>query len=114
MCVDISFPVVYRCLAGIDSIAQSAGRCNREGESDKGKVYVFNSTEKHGRAVMYQSRTAECGRMVLEKFDDPLSLEAISAYFGYLYDIERDRLDTKKIMDNFWKLENLHFLLKNG
>lgn len=99
--VDISFPVVYRCLAGIDSIAQSAGRCNREGESDKGKVYVFNSTEKHGRAVMYQSRTAECGRMVLEKFDDPLSLEAISAYFGYLYDIERDRLDTKKIMDNF-------------
>lgn len=99
--VDISFPVVYRCLTGIDSIAQAAGRCNREGELDKGKVYVFNSTEDHGKAVMYQSRTAECGRQVLKTFEDPLSLEAISRYFELLYDVEKDRLDIKNIMENF-------------
>lgn len=99
--VDISLPVVYRSLSGIDSIAQAAGRCNREGEVDFGQVYVFESTEDYGKAVMYQSRTAECGRQILEKFEDPLSLEAISGYFELLYDTEKDKLDTKNIMDNF-------------
>lgn len=104
--VDISLPVVYRSLSGIDSIAQAAGRCNREGETDLGQVYVFESTEDYGKAIMYQSRTAECGRQILEKFEDPLSLEAISSYFELLYDTEKDKLDTKNIMDNFEERAN--------
>ena len=39
--VDLSVECVYRSLAGIDSIAQAAGRCNRNGEIDQGIVYVF-------------------------------------------------------------------------
>lgn len=40
--IDVDFPVVYRAVAGVDSIAQAAGRCNRHGLGDLGKVYIFD------------------------------------------------------------------------
>jgi len=40
--VDVDFPIVYRAFAGLSSVAQSAGRCNREGRLNRyGKVIVF-------------------------------------------------------------------------
>ena len=45
--VDISFETVIRSLAGLDSIIQSAGRCNRNRETDLGSVYVINISDEN-------------------------------------------------------------------
>ena len=44
--VDLDFPVVYRAMAGLDSVMQAAGRCNREGHmAEPGEVYIFRLTD---------------------------------------------------------------------
>lgn len=44
--VDVSFPLVYRDRCGLDSLAQSAGRCNRHGELPAGLVFAYEAAEK--------------------------------------------------------------------
>ncbi|MDD2402095.1 MAG: CRISPR-associated helicase Cas3' [Clostridia bacterium] len=100
--VDVDFPVVYRSLAGIDSIVQSAGRCNREGLLSSGNVFVFKPVSEFAKAKGYLERTAKVAEMVLRNYDDPISLEAIDYYFKMLYDIEGEQaLDKKGIIDCF-------------
>lgn len=96
--VDIDFPVVYRAIAGMDSIIQAAGRCNREGRRDKGEVIVFKP-EKIGRPVGYLARLASKAESVMRRFEDPLSLEALKEYFRSVYTTAGEELDSKKIMD---------------
>jgi CRISPR-associated endonuclease/helicase Cas3 len=97
--VDVDFPVVYRAMAGVDSIAQAAGRCNREGKLDSGEVYVYRP-EQHGQPRGWLRETAAVAEMVMRTHDDPLSLDAVELYFTRLYDVEGERLDAKGIVRN--------------
>ncbi|MDY9926762.1 CRISPR-associated helicase Cas3' [Methanosarcina sp.] len=99
--VDIDFPAVYRAKAGIDSVCQASGRCNREGKLGSGEVYVFRSTEASGKVTSWQSRVAEIGSMIFDEWDDPLSLPAVDRYFERLYSYEGDGLDKKRILPSF-------------
>ncbi|NJC87976.1 MAG: CRISPR-associated helicase Cas3' [Desulfuromonas sp.] len=107
--VDLDFPVVYRAMAGLDSIAQAAGRCNREGKMKTlGQVYVYEP-EKTPRMPWLKrctSRAAETLRSLPAA--DPLGLEAMRRYFELLYDVQE--LDKKKILPRLNRLtRDLYF-----
>jgi CRISPR-associated endonuclease/helicase Cas3 len=95
--VDVDFPVVYRAAAGLDSIAQAAGRCNREGLLDCGEVFVFVPPSKTPAGHLRQA--AEIGRRLLVSgADDPLSPDRFEAFFREFYWVRGPRLDARGII----------------
>lgn len=105
--VDVDFPCVYRTMAGLDAIAQAAGRCNREGRltEEPGRVFVFSSAE-HKTPAGFLRETADKGLEVLalpEFADDVLAPEAVEKYFRLLY-WQNYSADETKDQTNFVKL----------
>jgi len=98
--VDLDFPVVYRAMAGLDSIAQAAGRCNREGRLNKqgrlGLVFVFESETMPSIPWLKRciSRSREALRALPEA--SPTGVEMMRRFFELLYDVQD--LDRKSIM----------------
>lgn len=98
--VDLDFPVVYRAMAGLDSIAQAAGRCNREGRMNEfgelGQVYVYEP-EKPPRMPWLKRCMTRANETLRNLPDaDPLGLAVMRRYFELLYDVQE--LDKKQIM----------------
>lgn len=91
--VDVSFECVIRSLAGLDSIAQAAGRCNRHGENKMQQVYVIDHAEENLKHLNEIRIGKEISRKILVdlKKDDSsygghiLSLKAMNKYFKEFY-----------------------------
>jgi CRISPR-associated endonuclease/helicase Cas3 len=99
--VDLDFPRVWRAEAGLDQIAQAAGRCNREGRRpvEDSVVGVFRSTE-HKPPREIAQLAGDMGRM-MGKHADLLSPDAMRDYFGEVYRRKGEALDREKILDAF-------------
>lgn len=95
--VDLDFPVVYRALAGLDSIAQAAGRCNREGGQEKGTVVVF-VPESDPPVGLLRMAAGVGARLLGGAGDDPLTPERFRQYFNELYWLHGERLDERGIL----------------
>lgn len=83
--VDIDFPVVYRALTGLDSIAQAAGRCNRENKIvEGGNVYVFIPPTPSPQGFLRKCEDA--GKAIIRNFNGTEFTPSLySEYFKYLY-----------------------------
>ena len=103
--VDLDFATVYRQIAGLDSMIQAAGRCNREGkrELSESMVYIFDLEESY--SVPNQRQQIDVSKGILQDYTDIADLKAIHDYFTRLYHYRGTSLDKKKIMDEFQKME---------
>ncbi|HBM74614.1 MAG TPA: CRISPR-associated helicase/endonuclease Cas3 [Clostridiaceae bacterium] len=99
--INISFGCVVRSLAGLDSIAQAAGRCNRHGEKNCRDVYIVNVEGENISKLTDIKVGQECTRRVLNEFkenpgafdDDLLSQKAMDMYYKYYYHDRSNDMD---------------------
>lgn len=82
--VDLDFPVVYRALSGLDSIAQAAGRCNREGKLTQGKVVVFVPPKSSPPGALRRAEQTTVS-LLSDTPADPLVREVFPRYFEQFY-----------------------------
>lgn len=97
--VNIDFPIVYRAFAGLESIIQAAGRCNREGKLKSGTVVVFYPEGSRLRGLM--GKAANALSDLFEKVPDKESLTTparLKEYFKEYYNkaITFDKPETEK------------------
>ena len=83
--VDIDFPVVYRAFTGLSSIAQSAGRCNREGRLDGlGRVVVFMPPKESPRGELRNGEYATSDLLHMKSCPSLESPDVFPVYFQKL------------------------------
>lgn len=100
--VDLDFPRVWRAEAGLDQIAQAAGRCNREGRRRlKDSIVTIFASPDYPAPAEIRGLTGDMTRMA-QRHEDLLSPAAISDYFAEVYwRVGTEGLDRNGVLGSF-------------
>ena len=97
--VDVSFGSVIRCAAGLDSILQAAGRCNRHGGTHAGRVHIVRVENEHldmledirdGRDIYLGIIRHGCRELIEAAHGDLNQPEIITSYFRHYFQRRKD------------------------
>lgn len=111
--VDLDFPIVYRAAAGLDSIVQAGGRCNREGIlKEKGKVFLFELTDgskRGGSDLAYGVAQDLLATKTKQSDPQKIEQELIDQYYRSLF-YQSDKFDKEEIAPLLWEEERIEEL----
>ena len=97
--VDISFECVYRSMAGLDSLAQSAGRCNRNGELEYGFVYLISLEGENTGNMEELLQNKGAAEYILYQYNCSNKSESLlmqrwmDEYYKNIYSIAKDKMN---------------------
>ena len=114
--VDIDFPVVFRELAPLESIIQSAGRCNREGKLKEGQVYLFQ-LENQGQPSRQYETFAQYAQLCYQGNENRLTeADFYSDYYSNIIKLyaAEDTITPKREKLMFQDVADMYHIINNN
>ncbi|MCD8311404.1 MAG: CRISPR-associated helicase Cas3' [Firmicutes bacterium] len=103
--VDLDVYAVFRELAGLDSILQAGGRCNREGKRTGAVTHIFEFPDRKKT----ESAKINMTRGLIEKYDDISCPECVNEYYERLYFMNDERIREKSIGKDCLSIRSIPF-----
>lgn len=114
--VDMDFPVVFRELAPLESIIQSAGRCNREGKLREGQVYLFQ-LEDQGQPSRQYETFAQYAKLCYQGNENRLTeADFYSDYYSKIIELYtvKDTITPKRKTLMFQDVADLYHIINSN
>jgi len=115
--VDLDFPVVFRALAGLDSLAQAAGRCNREGTRERGRLEVFLAPTSPPRGAPEAGLQVTREMLAATPGLDLFSPQVHGEFFRRLYasrDLDRHGIQALRAAHRFRAVADTFRIIEDG